>query len=352
MITMRKKARTAVILITILAAVAVIAAVTLSKLHRRTTVMTQPQDFLRITMIDEKTGWVLAKNGQIYRTENGGTAWIKASSFRPGLAATSIAILDTCFPDDRTAFAAVNTGTVQKPTIVVFRTEDQGKTWSSTPITPRLDWERDDIGGARISFADVSNGYLLITGTPGAGQMGKTLYRTTDGGKTFSFVGDITGKSNVKGTSTGIEGYPDGMAFSTSKLGFITCPAGAWAYLLTFRTTDGGVTWLPASLPVPAAYKSLSYSNDYLVDPCAPVFFGAQKNNGVIMLDYFSQDKHVLQSYHTTDSGASWTLGPVSNNAGIATYSFISATTGWGLDANGKLLTTMDGGATWTALVP
>lgn len=346
---MSDKARTQVVLATVLLAAIVAAAIIVPRLHQRTA-MTQPQDLLQIAMIDQTTGWALAKNGQIYRTGNGGATWTQISAFQPGPTADNGSTIDACFVDGQTAFAAANTGTANQPTIVVFRTVDQGTTWNSTKISANLSWEKDDVGGVKLSFPDALNGFLMVTGTPGAGQMGKALYQTTDGGKTFSFVGDITGMTNAKGTMVGVEGYPDGMTFSTPKLGFVTCPAGAWMYLLMFKTTDGGVTWNLMSLPVPAAYQSLSYSNDYFANPYPPAFFGAQKNEGVMMVDFFTQDKHVMQSYHTMDGGVSWTVGPVSGNTSVTTYSFINETTGWGLDQSGKVFTTADGGATWTAI--
>jgi len=190
----------------------------------------------------------------------------------------------------------------------------------------------------------------MITGTPGAGQMAKSLYRTTDGGKTFSFVRDITGMTDAAGTMNGIAGYPTGMTFSTPQTGYVTCSYSAYTFVLMFKTTDGGTTWKLWSLPVPAAYKNLSPANNYYADAYPPVFFGEQKKTGVVMLDYVEDGNHVMQSYRTTDGGSAWTLGPASNNPDVRTYSFIDATTGWGLDEQGKIFTTMDAGATWVPL--
>ena len=147
----------------------------------------------------------------------------------------------------------------------------------------------------------------------------------------------------------GIAGYPTGMTFSTPDTGFVTCSYSAYTFVLMFKTTDGGLTWKLWSLPVPTAYDSLSPAIDFYADAYPPVFFGDHKS-GVIMLDYVQDGKHVMQSYRTTDGGGTWTLGPVSNNPDVRTYSFIDATTGWGVDEGGKLFTTTDGGATWTAI--
>jgi photosystem II stability/assembly factor-like uncharacterized protein len=344
---MNRKTRTAVVVSTVAVLVVVVATLAMSDRHA---VMTQPNDLSQITMVDSKVGWALTKDDQIFRTEDGGATWVDVSIFQAPLVGQTLPTIGTCFFDEQTAFVATNAGTDNHPQIVVYRTSDKGSTWDRTTITTTLDWEKNDIGGVKISFADASNGYLMITGTPGAGQMAKSLYRTTDGGKTFSFVGDITGMTDAAGTLNGVEGYPTGMTFSTPETGFVTCSYSAYTYVLMFKTTDGGLTWKLWSLPVPAAYKSLSPSNDYYADAYPPVFFGEQKKNGVVMLDFVQDTKHVMQSYGTTDGGGTWTLGPVSNNPDVRTYSFIDATTGWGLDENGKIFTTIDGGATWTAI--
>ncbi len=149
---------------------------------------------------------------------------------------------------------------------------------------------------------------------------------------------------------TGIEGYPTGMTFSTPETGFVTCYYSAYTFVLMFKTTDGGLTWKLWSLPVPAVYAGLSPANDYYADAYPPVFFGDQKEDGILMLDYVQNGEHVMQSYHTTDGGDTWTLGPVSNNPDVTTYSLIDAAIGWGSDRSGKLFATIDGGATWTAV--
>jgi photosystem II stability/assembly factor-like uncharacterized protein len=325
-------------------AIVIVAAVAKPK---RAAVMTQPQSFSQITLIDKNTGWALSTNGQILRTANGGATWADVSISQTPLPVQVPATIGTCFFDGQTAFVATNAGTDNQPQIVVYHTSDKGSTWDSTNIVTKLDWEKGDIGGVKISFADASNGYLMITGTPGAGQMAKSLYRTTDGGKTFSFVRDITGMTDAAGTMNGIAGYPTGMTFSTPQTGYVTCSYSAYTFVLMFKTTNGGTTWKLWSLPVPAAYENLSPANNYYADAYPPVFFGEQKKTGVVMLDFVEDGNHVMQSYRTTDGGGTWTLGPASNNPDVRTYSFIDATTGWGLNENGKIFTTTDGGATW-----
>jgi hypothetical protein len=342
-----RKAGAAVVVVTV-AALAVTIAATFAGCNRRA-VVTQPGDLSQITMIDSKAGWALTRDDQIFRTGDGGATWTDVSIFQAPMSGQTAPVIGACFLDKQTAFVATNSGTDNQPSIVVYRTVNSGSSWDSTNIVTKLDWEKGDVGGLDISFADASNGYLMIMGTPGAGQMGKSLYRTVDGGKTFSFVGDVTGKTDEAGTMNGIAGYPTGMTFSTTDAGFVTCSYSAYTYVLMFKTTDGGLTWKLWSLPVPTVYQNLKPAQDFYADAYPPVFFGDHKS-GVIMLDYVQDGKHVMQSYRTADGGGTWTLGPVSNNPDVRTYSFIDATTGWGVDQSGKLFTTADGGATWTGI--
>ncbi|MGB9667195.1 MAG: WD40/YVTN/BNR-like repeat-containing protein [Candidatus Cryosericum sp.] len=316
--------------------------------------MTQPADLSAITMVDSKSGWVLTKDDQIFRTADGGATWTDVSIFQAPMSGQTAPVAGACFLDEKTAFVAVNAGTDNQPQVAVYRTSDGGATWDRASITTKLEWEKNDIGGLMVSFPDASNGYLMITGTPGAGQMAKSLYRTTDGGKTFAFSGDITGMTDASGKMSGVAGYPTGMTFATPEVGYVTCSYSAYTFVLMFKTTDGGLNWKLFSLPVPSAYAGLSPATDYYADAYAPVFFGSERKDGIIMLDFVRNgaqmtQTHTMQCYSTTDGGDTWTLASVSPKSDLKTYSFITTATGWGIDEAGKLFMTTDGGSTWMA---
>jgi len=346
---MSSRTRAAVVISVIMVLLVAVVVGTLLHKSNRQVAMTQPGNLAQITMIDRNVGWALTRDDQIFRTADGGGVWTDVSIFQAPVSGQIAPVTGACFLDEKTAFVATNTGTDNQPQIVVYYTSDKGATWNRTSIATKLDWEKNDVGGLMVSFVDASNGYLMVTGTPGAGQMAKSLYRTTDGGRTFAFSGDITGMSDASGTMSGVAGYPTGMTFATPETGFVTCSYSAYTFVLMFKTTDGGMTWKLWSLPVPAVYAGLSPANDYYADAYPPTFFGVQKKDGIVMLDFVQNGKHVMQSYRTTDGGDTWTFGPVSGNSDVKSYSFIDAATGWGVDGTGKLFTTTDGGATWTA---
>ena len=346
----RRTGITAGIVIAVLVVAGIIVGSVLSR-GSHPVAMTQPADLAGITMVDAKVGWALTKDDQIFRTADGGATWTDVSIFQAPHAGQDIPPIAASFVNASTAFVTTNAGTYEHPQVVVYRTTDQGATWERTDITAALDWERDDVGGFASSFPDTLNGYVLVTSTPAVGQMGKALYRTTDGAKTFSFVGDLTGTQNASGTETvGVGGYPTGMVFSTPDTGFVTCYSGAWTHMLLFQTSNSGMSWQLVSLPVPSDLAQLSYSEEYYADIYPPVFFGADRKGGVMLADFVQGGVHTGQFYRTTDGGRTWTMGPVSGNASVTIYSMISENSGWGVDQNGKLYGTTNGGTTWTAV--
>jgi len=306
----RRTGITAGVAIAVLVTVGIIVGTVLSR-GSQPAAMTQPADLAGITMVDARVGWALTKDDQIFRTADGGATWSDVSIFQAPLPGQDVPPLAASFVNATTAFVTTNAGTYQNPQVVVYRTKDQGATWERTDIAAALDWERDDVGGFAISFPDALNGYVLVTSTPAAGQMGKALYRTTDGGKSFSFVGDVTGTQNASGTETvGIGGYPTGMAFSTPDTGFVTCYSGAWTHMLLFQTSSSGMSWQLVPLPVPSDLAQLSYSEDYYADVYPPVFFGADRKGGVILADFVRDGVHTGQFYRTTDAAAPGPWGP------------------------------------------
>ena len=333
--------------------VVVVIAGTVLLRNSRPAAMSQPADLAELTMIDARVGWALAKNDQIFRTADGGASWTDVSIFQAPLPGQDVPPIAASFVDASTAFVTTNAGTYASPQVVVYWTTNQGATWERTDISAALDWEHADVGGFASSFPDTLNGYVLVTSTPAAGQMGKALYRTTDGAKTFSFVGDETGTQDVTGTHTvGIGGYPTGMVFATPDTGFVTCYSDPWVHMQFFETSNSGMSWQLVSLPVPPDLAQLSYAEDYYADMYPPVFFGTDRKSGVILADFVRDGVHTGQFYRTTDGGRTWTMGPVSGNTSVTVYTMISQTSGWGVDQNGKLYGTIDGGATWTPVPP
>lgn len=128
-------------------------------------------------MMDEQTGWALSAENEVLYTQNGASHFSCVHRITDLLPASDN-YADAYFLNETTAYLAFFSG----QNIVVEITKDAGKTWSQTAIPYQ------EYGGANqvyIHFADEENGYLLYCADPGAGQMTKILFRSTDGGQTW-----------------------------------------------------------------------------------------------------------------------------------------------------------------------
>ena len=123
----------------------------------------------------------------------------------------------------------------------LWRTGDGGRTWRR--LTPRLPaLRRGDLAGgsAALDFVSVTRGWLLLGSQPGAGEQGKALLRTSDGGRTWRLVAHsgLMGGHGARGDALPITGYVQSLFFHRDGVGFIGLARGG---LLVTR--DGGRTF-------------------------------------------------------------------------------------------------------------
>ena len=174
----------------------------------------------------------------------------------------------------------------------LVHTDDGGLSWDLTPIQ----------NGAvdAVFFVDPQHGWAA----------GNGMFHTTDGGATW-----------VKDNSWG----------SMSDLFFLDTSIG-WACgngSMTYRTTDGGLTWAFTGTPSNHTMTSI-----WFVDPL---------NGWCVNIGG--------EVYRSTDGGQSWTLS-IDANTYLAAVQFFDAQEGWAIGGNTFLRTT-DGGLNWTpATVP
>jgi photosystem II stability/assembly factor-like uncharacterized protein len=348
----------------LIAVVATLAGCTLST--KQTETMKQPAALSQIKMITTKIGWAVSTEDQIFHTTDSGSTWTDVSIFQAPLAAESLPTFGACFADGQSAYVAVTNGANHASPITIYHTADQGKNWDPVQLPIRADWERNDAAGLFVDFPDALHGYILVTGSPGVGQMAKALYKTDDGGKSYSFVGDVTGLTNEQGVRAGIEGYPTGMAFSSVATGFVTCSYRGPASPQIYKTTDGGSNWTLAYQHMPKAGEVYTLSfptaqiptgqipnfieGDGYVNAYSPLFIGTKRTDGMMLLDLVRGEVHVVRAYRTKDAGATWTAEEVMGNNDIHNYSFLDDKNGYGLDTKGIHFTTSDGGLHWTAV--
>lgn len=186
-------------------------------------------------------------------------------------------------------------------TALYWRTADAGATWQ--PLTPN---------GLPAAYNGPS--YLKLFGADiGWAMTGGTLYRSTDGGANWS---PVAFPSNL------YYYYPTPVAVDGQTLWFT---AGAGVYI----TRDGGGSWTPLSVATEA---------------------GPPSRLQIVGSTYLLQ--YVDRLYRSTDNGSSWkqVLGaaPGESTGNLGAVWFFDGKNGLATSNGGWLLSTQDGGLTWT----
>lgn len=281
-----------------------------------------------ICFLDEKIGWYVNGSGNIFKTTDGGQNWTKQLS-KPGTFFRCIGMVDSLVG------VAGNVGTEYFPgvtdTIPLYRTQDGGKSW--TPVTEiKGPYPKGlcAIDVQKVPF--VNHGKLDYKVTIwAAGRVGTPafLMKSTDLGKSWTSV-----SMNEK-TAMIFD-----VKFLDEKVGFI-CGATngdvAQSNALILKTEDGGKSWnkvFQSSRPYELTWK---------------VSFPSAKT-GYVSIQSYNPDTTVKQQYivKTIDGGKSWTELPLVNKQcrefGIG---FLDEKVGWVGTTCGGYMTT-DGGATFT----
>jgi photosystem II stability/assembly factor-like uncharacterized protein len=325
----------------------------------------------QLTMLDVNNGWATSETA-VLRTTDGGTTWHNATPVGLSGAPSS-----SYFLDANTAWVVV---TGSDPTSgTLYRTIDGGTTWTSVPVP---------FSGGSIKFVDATHGWELIGLNAGMSHEAVAIFRTSDGGTTWSqvFIND-PGAAGATDTLP-LVGDKNGITALDANNGWVTGAQPSPDFIYIYTSADGGVTWAQQNVALPAAYSGA------MTSASLPVFFGMQdavlpvllfaNTNGAdfytshdsgrtwtattpvpqggylavaTATDFFVWDGSA-PLYISHDAGASWsTITPniiIKDN--IVSFQFVNASTGWALtsDVNShhSLYKTVDGGATWTALIP
>lgn len=163
-------------------------------------------------------------------TSDAGSSWRAATP--PGLAATDIRAVR--FVDSKTGFVVGLSGT-ERQGFGLWRTTDGGVTWTSSPLpTPTT----TDVS-APISLAapDALHWFVGLSLQQGLGRVGPgVLLASSNGGRTWS-------RRVLPGSGP--------IAFTTPAQGWLAPVDGG-----LYRSRDGGRTWRFATTPAPAGFRS------------------------------------------------------------------------------------------------
>lgn len=286
---------------------------------------------LSLHMIDASTGWALTEHAVLYTTD-GGVDWKNVTPPGATLMQNSIA-------DFRTAsIASIATPRPGGASTQVLHSADGGQTWQQATI--QMPFPR------QISFVDAQHGWLLAAVRPldGAAEP-VSVFRTADGGKTWSNVSTALFSDATPPGRLPYGGQKTGMRFLDSSTGWITgtVPLAnlAWLYI----THDGGSTWQQQVLLMPTGVPSarltvLAPTFSSITDGILPVIFS----------DVTTDIAIAMAIYTTHDGGKTW-RSTVPVPAALPLLSFADMQHGWATDGT-VLYSTDNGGNHWMKLFP
>ncbi|WP_379151006.1 WD40/YVTN/BNR-like repeat-containing protein [Paenibacillus sp. sgz5001063] len=199
----------------------------------------------------------LDKDGHVIISYSNGKSKVKAPlTLIPGYRE------DSGMSEDETGFfisidkTAITYGGSRGTPVQVLISNDQGKTWNTYPVTQELIGTTKNIG-----FITKNEGWLVLSRFNGMGSENHYIYKTRDGGKSWS---------EVKGNANSVYARVlTGAGFASDKIGFMGFryetdfqPAICW-------TQDGGESWTKLHIKLPDSFA------DYSLTPLSPVFDGA-----------------------------------------------------------------------------
>ena len=302
-------------------------------------------------MVTATIGWAETQHGAtetVWRTTDGGASWTDVS---PPVGGYATGGWVTYFLDATHAWVVLS----DSGGLVVVRTADGGRTWQrGTSLPAKFE------APSSIDVLDGEHGWLLVsTGSPFRDPQWPSLYATSDGGMHWSLVN----------AHAGARTEPSGLVPGESQVRF-TSPSTGWMTVGLYQaqadgsttlqrnvlvvTRDGGRTWLDATLPVQPGPGPFS-----VID--LPTFFGDRGITAVHEVGNEPTPRNAVL-LTTSDGGVTWTAHPTAWQT-VGEIQFVDADHGFALAGPSSLFLkqrpsavplplfrTADGGATWIAV--
>lgn len=251
-------------------------------------------DLYAIHFINEQVGFATGLRGRIIRTYDGGNTWENYS-----LTYSNISELEVT--SENTVYMLVGNE--------VLKSTDRGENWINQGM-PGLDQKT-----ANIDFINDDIGFAIVGGTPGSSANSGSVYKTTDGGTSWSKTHDAFELINENLYC---------IDFVNEQLGVVS---GGYNQVGALRTTDGGKTWTPVGS---VSFGQIQFLNENI---------GYARNVG----DYYNS------IYKTLDSGETWNV-IFEIEQEINSFHFVNESVGYFVGADALMYKTIDGGDSWQKL--
>jgi N-acetyl-anhydromuramyl-L-alanine amidase AmpD len=216
-------------------------------------------------------------------TNDAGSSWRAATP--PGLAAVDVRAVR--FVDSETGFVIGQTG-AERQGFGLWRTTDGGLTWSSSPL-PAPD-VIDASAPISVAAPDESHWFVSLSLQQGSGLPGPgVLLASSNGGRTWT-------RRVLPGSGT--------IAFTTPTQGWLAPVVGD-----LYRTGDAGRTWRRATLPAPTGFRST------LPLPEPPTFSDA--THAVLPVTFRRGTRAVVSFLTSRDGGTTWRTAATVTGVGV-----------------------------------
>jgi len=176
--------------------------------------------------------------------------------------------------------------------ISVLQSTDQGETWKEASVPSPFQAIRMRI----LDFVSETHGFVILTGGRTMSWEGNLIFRTNDGGSTWEEIGNVP--TNRQLTSAGF--IDENLGFAS--FGSITINENP-AVPDLYRTTDGGETWSRVEVPIPVEYEGIfTVAESPTFDGTQGTLLVSQGPNG----DY--QGGEVMARFVSVDEGETWSF--------------------------------------------
>lgn len=191
-----------------------------------------------------------------------------------------------------------------KEQLYVRYSKDQGKSWSSYPL-PIC----SDLSNYEFYFLDSDEGYLMIYGSTGAGQVNKALYHTIDGGATWTLQSGTSQPDDTVGIMyyshlSGIGYGKNGLVIASEMYrgtGIDDDPVVTWSH-------DYGVTWEELAIEIPREQMIETYGLTFTEEQIHGEGLDAYINGSEISIPIkiMVSNQAYYANYISEDGGDNW----------------------------------------------
>jgi len=294
-----------------------------------------------IHMLDDAIGWAIgflpgSLDRHILRTTDGGGTWQQVTPPQPWQVSEYFGMTPAMAVRSATElYVAYGGGPAP---IVVWHTTDAGATWTySQPLEqPAI---MDMFFPSDLYFVDAQNGWLMAHLGAGMNHDYIAIYRTTDGGNTWTRVVDPD-KNNLTMSFS-----KNGLHFANSTRGWVTGSTnGVYDDLFLYQTDDGGDTWTQLVLPSPNGDAAFFTTMGNVCNSSPVMIFGSTALLPIACNNYNTSEKSGWL-FTSADGGNTWSSASMPSVV-YGSYAFINAQTGW-LIGEKQIYRTTNGGVSW-----